>query len=361
MKTTKLIAAFALFAVLPSLPAQSFHVVPSWRAVSEGNGAGIMPFGYSRVRFTHVASRSLLKGLGAAAVLKEIDYRGDGGIAKTMTRKASASWTVRMANLALYPANPTPTFPAAASLSTVFKPKMVNWPSLPPPASPPGAWSIQFPFDVPFSYTGKSLVVDHYAFDSSTGKIYTYACDWEIAPNPGAGMVTPFGAGCPAGANRVTGYAPNPGGGDLALFLHGAPPGKTALAALGTPASTWGGIPLPFPLSSVGLPGCFLYTEIVTLTPLKVSASGMAELFLPVPGAPELLGRRLLGQFLVFPDSRVNPAVPLTTSEGLDIRLGTNLGVPAPAMYVIQAAQSQAKSKYGYLFKGEGPVFRLRT
>ncbi len=359
MKSPRLLV-FASFALISALPAQSFRVVPSWRASSEGNGAGIMPFGYSRVRLTQVVSRSLLTGLGAAAVLKEIDYRPDGGIAKTMTRKPSSSWTVRMANLALYPASPIPRFPAASSLTTVFKPKKVNWPSLPHPVHPPGAWLIQFPFDTPFSYTGGSLVVDHYAYDTSTGKIYTYACDWEVPPNPGGGMVTPFGAGCPAGSNRATGYAPNPGGGDLALFLHGAPPGKTALAGLGTPASTWGGIPLPFSLAPLGLPGCFLYTELVTLTPLKVSASGMAELFLPVPGGPELLGGRLLGQFLVFPDKRVNPAVPLTTSEGLDIRLGMNLGVRVPPMYVIQAAQSVAKSKYGYLFKGEGPVFRLR-
>ncbi len=353
--------ALASFALFSALPAQSFHVIPSWRASSEGNGVGIMPFGYSRVRLTHVVSRSLLTGLGAGAVLKEIDYRPDGGIARTMKRNPSVSWTVRMGNLSLYPATPNPRFPSPSRLTTVFKPKKVNWPSLPHPVHPPGAWLIKFPFDTPFSYRGRSLVVDHSAFDTSTGRVYTYACDWEIPPNPGGGKVTPFGAGCPAGYNRATGYAPNPGGGDLALFLHGAPPGKTALAGLGTPARTWGGITLPFSLAPLGLPGCVLYTELVTLTPLEVSASGMAELFLPVPKAPALLGGRLLGQFLVFPDKRVNPAVPLTTSEGLDIRLGTKLGVRVPAMYVIQAAQSKARGRYGYLFKGEGPVFRLRT
>ena len=307
MKPWKLLVP-VLLAVLPLLPGQSSLVVPRWRASSEGNGAGITPFGYSRVRLTHVVSRGLLTGLGSAALVKELDYRADGGVTRTMTRPASVSWTVRMANLALFPAAPTPRFPAATSLTTVFKPKKVNWPSLPHPSSLPASWSIQFPLDAPFSYTGKSLMVDHYAYDSSTGRIYTYACDWEIPPKSGGGTVTPFGAGCPAGSNRVTGYAPNPGGGDLHLFLHGAPPGKTALACLGTTARNWGGISLPFSLSGMGLPGCFLYTELATFFPLKVSSSGLGAYALPVPGSPELLGGRLLGQFLVLLDGRMNPA-----------------------------------------------------
>ncbi len=360
MKTRKFFVP-ALLAAFSFLPAQSSLVVPPWRASSEGNGAGIMPFGYSRVRLTQVVSRTLLRGLGSRASIKELDYRADGGIGNTMTRKPSPSWTIRMANLASYPVAPTPRFPSLSGLTTVFKPKRVNWPSLPHPSRAPAPWSIRFPLDTPFTYTGKSLLVDHYAYDTATGRLYIYACDWEIPSAAGGGTVTPFGAGCPGGSNRATGYAPNPGGGELALFLHGAPPGKTALACLGTAARTWGGIPLPFALSSLGLPGCFLYTEIVTALPLKVTRSGLAELFLPVPGAPELLGGRLLGQFLVYPDPRVNPALPLTTSEGVDIRLGSNLGARAPATFVIQAAQTQARSKYGFLFKGEGPVFRLRT
>ncbi len=348
-------------ALAPQAPAQTTLTVPPWRATSEGSGAGILPFGYNRVRLTQVVSRTMLKGLGGSALVKEIDYRGDGKIAGTMSRPASVSWTVRMANLAVFPLHPTPRFPDTTGLTTVFKPRTVNWPALAAPAVPPAPWNVRFPLDVPFSYKGGSLVVDHYSYDLKTGRIYTYACDWEVSSPGTGGKVVPFGAGCPSGANRATGYAPAPGGGSLALFLHGAPPGGTALACLGTTASTWGGLLLPFSLSGVGLPGCFLYTEIVTMLPVKVGLSGMGETFLPVPGSPELLGGRLRAQFLVLQDPRVNPALPLTASEGLDIRLGSRMGGRRPAMYVIQGVNFQARTKWGFLFEGEGPVFRLKT
>lgn len=351
----RLAAASLLLAAL--VPAQQSIVVPASQAAAEGNSLDHKPFGYMQVRLHHYIGRSELVGLGSAAQIKGLRYRGEGGMSVAMTRSAATSWTVRMANTASDPMNPPARYTATTQLTTVFGPKAVAWPTLPVPASAPAGWLIAFPLDLPFAYAGGHLLVDHQCVET-TSTVATYLCDWETAAWS-SGSAAAFGAGCPAGESRITGIIPNPGGGDLALYLHGGHPGAAALAGLGVSNSSWAGLPLPYPLSNLGLSGCAIYTDLALLAPAPVLASGLAEWSAPVPPDPSLLGARLFAQFLSLNDPRVSAALPITTSEALDLRLGVNLGFTAPRMSVVYGTQSLASSSTGFVFRGEGPVVQI--
>jgi hypothetical protein len=356
--------ASALAALATALPAQQVLVVPNARATSEGNSLDVKPFGYRQVRHEHYIGRPQLLPLGSAATIRSLSYRRDGEIAGTFIRTddATTTWAVRMANVTVNPLDPGTAFVPAAQLTTVFTPKVVSWPQLPPPPVGRAApFNISFVLDVPFSYTGGHIVISHFCYSVSMGGIvvFGYFCDAE-GPGPGgAGTVTGFGAGCPAGESRATGIAPNPGGGSLALFLHGGVPGTVTLACVGSSDQSWNGVPLPLALDGIGLPGCSLYTDLRIIVPASVQASGLAETSLPVPADPSLSSARLFAQFVNLQDPRINAQLRITTSDALDLRLGTSLGGQTPETSVVVATFAQANATGGLLYSGEGPVVQL--
>jgi hypothetical protein len=267
-----------------------------------------------------------------------------------------------MANVTVNPLDPGSAFVPAAQLTTVFTPKIVAWPQLPPPSpGRPAPFNISFVLDAPFSYTGGHLVVSHFCYSISMGGIvvFGYFCDAEGPELTGTGTVASFGAGCPPGESRATGIAPNPGGGSLALFLHGGVPNTVSLACLGGSDRNWNGVPLPLPLDGIGLNGCSLYTDLQIVVPASVQVSGLAEASLLVPGDPSLVGARMFAQFVNLQDPRVNAQLALTTSEALDLRLGPALGGRAPETSVVVATFAQANAVGGLLYPGEGPVVQL--
>ena len=84
------------------------------------------------------------------------------------------------------------------------------------------------PLDRPFAYTGGSLGIGHFAYESTKATL-PYYMD-AVATNPTTGSVqriSPNALGCPAGENRAEGFAPNPGGGSVEFFGSGGTPGYT--------------------------------------------------------------------------------------------------------------------------------------
>ena len=360
MKTNKLFLIFSLAILIGSLYSQTkYLVVPKNRVNTEGNSLELRPFGYSRVRHQHFISRKELLGLKNNAIIIGLEYRGDGGIKRNLTRKASTNWEIKMMNSRIFPINPPPYFVPVSQLTKVFGPKTINWPTLTPTSSPPSKWSILFPLDKPFTYTGYNLVIDHYTYETNTGRAYFYPCDYEKWVYS-AGSAKKYGKGCPKGENRITGFAPNPGGGDLMMILHGGYSGAIALACIGSTANSFYGIHLPYALDPLGLPGCVLYQDMIVIEPTKVLLSGIAEYSTKVPKNPVLLGAMLRGQFISVFDPRVNPTIPVTTSEAILFTLGSNLGIKIPWMHVIYGVQNMAKAKAGFVFPWEGPVVRIK-
>jgi hypothetical protein len=363
-------ATIRSFLLLPLLlgaaSAQQFLVVPNHRATTEGNTLDVKPFGYRQVRSEHYLARSQLLPLGAAAAVTQVAYRRDGPIAGTFVRgdDATTTWGVRMANAAPPdPVNPGSLYYPAGQLSTVFAPRVVVWPSLPPPAAGTVApFNIQFNLDAPFQYTGGHLLISHYCYSVSMGGlvVFGYMIDAEGGVVPGTGTVTTFGTSCPAGANRASAVAPNPGGGNLSLFLHDAPPSSLSLLYLGGSDTSWLGIPLPLSLLPAGLPGCSILVELASAVALVIEPSGLGSVALAVPGDPALLSARLFAQFLNVQDPRVNPALSLATSEALDIRLGGNLGAVTQEMSNVTGTFAQTNGPGGFVSPGEGPIVQLR-
>jgi hypothetical protein len=250
----------------------------------------------------------------------------------------------------------------AAQLSTVFTPKVVAWPQLPPPS--PGRvapFNIGFVLDTPFAYRGAHLVVSHFCYSTSMGGlvVFGYFCDAEGPDRPGVGTVTTFGEGCPAGESRASGIAPNPGAGNLALFLHGGAPNTATFAWLGSSNQNWSGGPLPLTLDFAGLSGCTIYTDLSFPSVVAIGAAGLAEAFLPVPADPALGGSRLFAQFVNLQDPRVNVQLPITTSQALDITLGPNLNASVPETSVVLGTFAQTNAQGGLLYSGEGPVVQF--
>ncbi len=95
-------------------------------------------------------------------------------------------------------------------------------------------------------------------------------------------------------------------------------PLSTALLLLGfSPTLLFGQIPLPLGLSSLGLTGCTLYTDVAAALPM-VSTAGEAALTLPIPAVPNLAGGAFFLQGL-FSDLAANPAGLLTTNAGAGV------------------------------------------
>jgi hypothetical protein len=78
-----------------------------------------------------------------------------------------------------------------------------------------------------------------------------------------------------------------------------------------------------------------------------------------VPADAALLGARLFAQFVNLQDPRVNAQLRITTSDALDLRLGTTLGGQTPETSVVLATFAQANATGGLLYSGEGPVVQL--
>jgi len=148
-----------------------------------------------------------------------------------------------------------------------------------------------------------SVEYDHtLAFDYSTDKVVLFggripgigvrsSQTWFYGPIHPA-TASPFGAGCVGtGGTPSLSAVSRPWVGDsFQVRLTSLPTnGAAVVIGLGTSRSSWGSVQLPAALSSVGMPGCFLYISLEA-TLLSLSQGGVLTQGLALPANPSLVG-----------------------------------------------------------------------
>jgi len=308
-------------------------VVPSWTASKEGNVQSLQPFGYGRARVQqHLGIGMLRPGLPQLAKITSVAYRRDMDSMPTVTmsRTDGPFWTLRMCNWVAdvnrvsnrYLPNASSSNNAFNELQNVFNTKVVNFPSLPPSASGPAPFQLEFKLDRPLIYLGLGLVIDHYVYENRN-RTFGYLVDAERSKID-FGSSKAFGTSCPPGMNRMYASPSNPGG-ELRLLLFGGPPKGVAIGMIGASKMFLGPVPLPLSLTGLGLPGCSLYTSSEIMVGATTTSTGSAELALQIPPDARLAGATVFGQWMPI-DKRVNPNVPFAFSHAVEIKLGQNTG-----------------------------------
>jgi hypothetical protein len=145
---------------------------------------------------------------------------------------------------------------------------------------------------------------------------------WTYAPEVTA-TTRAFGSGC-VGSAGVPVLAPGVGqrpwiGDGYRQLASNLPAGSLAVFKLGVSDQWWGGLPLPFDLSIIGMTGCTEYVSNDVLVGVSTGA-GSAGFTFPLPDNPSLRGARLFTQvFTVDPTANVFGA---TTTNAIEARLG---------------------------------------
>jgi len=377
----KAIAATLLFTVLltaaPAAQSGSLVVPPAYTTV-EGNaldhGLGLDQIRHQQYIHTSLVTAALNKSI------KEIRYRRDGNLLyvngnkiEPMTRKPTRTtvpiptWRVLLGNFARDVMNPGPNY--VTTNTTVWVgtlnigptpgPK-ANMPDLALPAAGLPPFDIRFPFSTPFAFRGPHLIVENFA-NATRNATYNYYTDAVTSKPSGLGkveLISTTSTGCPAGENRVHGWAPGPGAGNLELFMFGAPNNASCAAVFGGNTKTWNSSPLPANLTFMGLAPCNIYTDLTGWFFTKTNLGGFAELKLKVPNNKAFAGIVFYNQWLVI-DPRVNPIANLAVSDGMKITLGTAVGSPVIPMSVLSGEGSYAKNRTGFTIGGTGNVFQL--
>jgi hypothetical protein len=146
---------------------------------------------------------------------------------------------------------------------------------------------------------------------------------WDLFPqfsippfNHTNGSVTPFGIGCAGGTAAPVQFTVSGTpeiGEQLTFQLTNAPANRFALTALGVQATIT-------PLTPVGAPGCYLYTNPVTTLVDVTNAAGTASMQWQVPVVPAAIGLDLRAQGVLLQPT-ANP-LGLVTTRALEIQLG---------------------------------------
>lgn len=136
---------------------------------------------------------------------------------------------------------------------------------------------------------------------------------WELR-DPSLARYATFGSGCPGSSGvptlRGLGQLPRMGQ-SFQVRVDGVPPGSPVFMLLGFSKSRLGNVILPANLSSLGMPGCSLYTRVHHSGLLPDSVGGSTTWTVDI--APGLLGLRFYHQAFVF-DPGAN-ALGLTSSN----------------------------------------------
>src|SRR5262249_8475247 len=127
---------------------------------------------------------------------------------------------------------------------------------------------------------------------------------WELWSMPPCvrGAVTSLGSGCPGPAGLpFLGAAPGSLpriGSTLTLWLSNLDPQALPLLAFGLDTTSWGGLPLPASLTSIGAPGCSAYLAPI-LFQILPNQGGTAVSSIALPFAPGFIGTSLYAQGLL--------------------------------------------------------------
>ncbi len=170
------------------------------------------------------------------------------------------------------------------------------------------------------------------AFDSTHGRLVAFGGEnsplvlsdsWSYGSAADASYV-PFGAGCsgPGGAPVLAadGYSLPWLGTSFTARASNLPSTVAGLMYTGFSRTSWGGNPLPFDLSILGMTGCPLLVSADVPFPLTATPPGAATWTLPIPNTPSLAGVEFFNQAIVL-DLAANP-LGLTVTNGVTGRIG---------------------------------------
>lgn len=150
---------------------------------------------------------------------------------------------------------------------------------------------------------------------AALGDVWSYGATFPAS-------VETYGSGC-AGSSGTPSMRADAGlpwlGDTFAATVTDLPPNRPAQMHAGFSDTVWNGLPLPFALDPVGMPGCSILASIDAIAPLQ-NLGGVAELVLPVPVDQNLLGLGLYLQALAF-DPGAN-ALGAIVSDGLRFTIG---------------------------------------
>ncbi len=138
----------------------------------------------------------------------------------------------------------------------------------------------------------------------------------------GTGRVSSFGSGCKGSAGTPS--ISSPGlpwiGGELPVQVEPLPSTcNYIVVVIGDSNKRWAGGSLPYPLSSLGMPGCYLLVNpLVNVT--ANAGSGISRFLVPIPNHGAFIGLAIHFQAFV-PDGKANSA-GLVASNGLSATIG---------------------------------------
>jgi hypothetical protein len=105
-------------------------------------------------------------------------------------------------------------------------------------------------------------------------------------------------------------------GQSMDIILGSARANTVALCPVGSSDTLWAALPLPFDMTVIGAPGCFLRASLDGLiVGVATDAQGSAKFTLPIPNLAGLLGVQFYNQYTVF-DGPANAIGLVTTNAG---------------------------------------------
>ena len=361
---TAVLCSLVFGAVAPRAQISNYAIVPSGYDVIEGNSLDREPFGYDQIRNVQYLDRSLLGAIAVnTTLIKEIAYRRDGQLGLlTMTHVKTGTqpnWQVRLGNYQGNYLTQTGAFPTVSDVNytTVYSAKPTVFPALNLiNGGGPQNFDLKFLLDVPWQFKGPGIAIDHYCSEAATAN-YDYYIDAIDQSTSGAtsGLISPTSVGCPSGQNRAYGVSASPGVGEIQLILNGAPTLTPAVACFGGSATSWNSLPLPYSLAGIGLAGCNIYADLSVQVGATTSSSGSAQYKFAIPANPLFSGAKLYGQWIVS-DTRVNPAIPIAMSDGVQYTVGS---AAKPAMTTVSAGNGLQGGGSGYVNVGHGYPVRF--
>ena len=289
-------------------------VVPATLAASYGNANNNIPFSWSPTRYQQSFAGT---EIGAPILWTGMALRQDDQFSNYDAHKIDlAVWlggtTYPVTGITtVYDNNFNST---AAPKTLVFQRRWYALPRMPAGLpSNPANFFIQIPFDLPYIPTlasGENLVVEVINYGNTAGNaIFTYPLD------AGSGVATTRLYGFPdtvASGTLGSGYGhviafKTVGGASPAvprilnsnlpqlgkdfhfelLGAGGAVPGALFVGASNTSA---GSLPLPFDLTIIGMPGCFLLVSAEVALPVTTNKGGDLAFTVSIPNNPVLVG-----------------------------------------------------------------------
>lgn len=322
---------FLVFLVLPGLVLGSMlsaqaTVSPAAAATGLGNTNNNIPFSWRPTGYQQVHSKSSFSNQNARLV-KLLRFR----MAKNFTNRRGATIDVELF-MGVSPHDATKASSvfanniAKGSEVNVFKRKKVNLPTV-----PNNAWAVApFPFDRPFPWPGTHLEWRANVYgNSNNNKFFTYPLD--AFGGYGSSVRTGSKLGCRSANGGVrpasmSGSVAGPGG--FASFFglsQVRQAGIRSLLTLGTSSTNWGGIKLPFDMTPLGAPGCWIVNDVAATLATVTDSLGIARIRFNIPNNPGLQGQKFLTQF-AFLQPGANP-FGVFTSDGRTNTIGVDPGI----------------------------------